>query len=137
MTHKYGLGLVAAAALAVAASARGQIINEGLSGSGATQPGAARQTDPDDNPKGTNPFAWMVPNVTMPKITMPKLEMPKMPADPLAPVKSSAQKVKDGARKAWEGTKEIFTFGQGREERIASREAPQTMSEWMSQKRPD
>ena len=47
----------------------------------------------------------------MPKITMPKIEMPKMPADPLAPVKASARKVSDGTKKAWEGTKELFTFG--------------------------
>jgi hypothetical protein len=54
-----------------------------------------------------SPWGW----IKMPKISMPKIEMPKMPADPLAPVKTSAHKVGEGAKKAWEGTKELFTFG--------------------------
>jgi hypothetical protein len=96
----------------------------------------------------------------MPKITMPKIEMPKMPADPLAPVKASARKIGDGSRKAWEGTKELFTFGGGKTpsqptERVASRpdqpslwsrmfggaepqqREPQTVADWMAQPRPE
>lgn len=97
--------------------------------------------------------------IKMPKITMPKIEMPKMPADPLAPVKTSARKVGDGAKKAWEGTKELLTFGgKGAKEeptaRVASREqpslwsrmfgsaepeqeGPQSVAEWMNQPRID
>jgi hypothetical protein len=95
----------------------------------------------------------------MPRITMPKIEMPKMPADPLAPIKTSARKVGDGTKKAWEGTKELFTFGQKKSatpsgERLASNpeqpsvwkrmfgggepepEGPQTVADWMAQPRP-
>jgi hypothetical protein len=87
---------------------------------------------------------------------MPKVSFPKMPADPFAPVKTSARKVSDGAKKAWEGTKEIFTFGNSKEQpaaRTASAkeapsmwqrmfggkkeepEGPRTVAEWMAQKR--
>jgi hypothetical protein len=52
----------------------------------------------------------------MPKVTMPKITMPKMPENPLAPIKTSAKKVSDGTKKAWEGTKEIFTLGGSKEE---------------------
>lgn len=102
-----------------------------------------------------SPWSW----IKMPKVTMPKIEMPKMPADPLAPVKTSARKVGDGAKKAWEGTKELLTFGgkAAKDEpaaRVASREqpsvwsrmfgsaepepeGPQSVAEWMNQDRID
>ena len=97
----------------------------------------------------------------MPKFTMPKIEMPKMPADALAPVKASARKVSDGTKRAWEGTKELFTFGgkttatEQPTERLASRpdqpsvwsrmfgggepepEGPQTVADFMAQPRPE
>ena len=70
-------------------------------------------------PAAAKPFGWLqMPKVTMPKLTMPKIEMPKMPADPLAPFKAGARKVGEGTKKAWEGTKEIFTFG-GEEKKSA------------------
>jgi hypothetical protein len=68
---------------------------------------ATSNVDAAESATGASPWGW----IKMPKVTMPKVTMPKMPADPLAPVKSSARKVSDGAKKAWEGTKEIFTFG--------------------------
>jgi hypothetical protein len=89
---------------------------------------------------------------------MPKIEMPKLPTDPFAPVKASARKVSDGTKKAWEGTKELFTFGNRAErptERVASRpdqpsvwqrmfgggaqepDGPQTVADWMAQPRPE
>ena len=99
-----------------------------------------------------NPWGWL----KMPTVTMPKVSWPKLPADPLAPIKSSARKVSDGGKKAWEGTKEIFTGG-AKDEQPAARvaqapespslwerlvgkkqeepEGPQTINEWMSQKR--
>lgn len=108
-----------------------------------------------------SPWSW----IKMPKITMPKIEMPKMPADPFAPVKASAHKVNDGAKKAWEGTKELFTFGKPTDEEppthVASRSTtattteeqpsiwkrmfgakeeprqPQSVAEWMNQPRLD
>jgi hypothetical protein len=98
-----------------------------------------------------SPWGWL----KMPTITMPKISMPKMPADPLAPIKSSAKKVTDGGKKAWEGTKEIFRGGKAEEPaaRVASAgeapslwdrltgkepkppEGPATVTEWMSQSR--
>jgi hypothetical protein len=98
-------------------------------------------------------FSW----VKKPSFTMPKISFPKMPADPLAPVKNSAKKVSDGTKKAWEGTKEIFTFGGNKQEKPAAQvatageapsvwqrmfgaeekqdEGPATVNEWMKQKR--
>jgi hypothetical protein len=99
-----------------------------------------------------SPWGWL----KMPTITMPKITMPKMPADPLAPIKSSAKKVSDGGKKAWEGTKEIFRGGKADEPaaRVANaKEAPSlwdrmtgnakepepqgpaTITEWMKQPR--
>lgn len=112
----------------------------------------------------TSPLGWIkMPTVTMPKLTMPKITMPKMPADPMAPFRTSAKKVGDGAKRAWEGTKELFTFGGAKEAeepaaRVASNgeapttmqrlfgggakeepvdEGPRTIGEWMSQPRVD
>lgn len=118
--------------------------------------GAASDITPTEEP-AAGPWGWL----KMPTITMPKITMPKMPADPLAPIKTSARKVGDGTKKAWEGTKEIFTFGgsksaepAGPAERVASKgespslwsrmfgekqaepaEGPATVGEWMSQSR--
>ncbi len=116
------------------------------------------QTTSDVTPTA-EPSAWSW--IKMPKFTMPKIEMPKMPADPLAPVKASARKVSDGTKRAWEGTKELFTFGgkgNATEQptgRLASRpdqqsvwwrmfgggepepEGPQTVADFMAQPRPE
>ncbi len=109
-------------------------------------------SDSTVEPTPESPWSW----IKLPKITMPKITMPKMPADPLAPIKTSARKVSDGTKRAWEGTKEMFTFGGGKTadepaERVASREQPsvwsrmfggpvepeppQTVADWMAQKR--
>jgi hypothetical protein len=119
--------------------------------------GATTATAPATEEITPTPSAWSW--IKMPKITMPKIEMPKMPADPLAPVKTSARKVGDGAKKAWEGTKELLTFGPKETAdqpaaRVASREqpslwsrmfgsaepepeGPQSVAEWMNQPRID
>ena len=119
----------------------------------ATAASTALAQQADDAPAAESPWGWLA----MPKITMPKIEMPKMPADPFAPIKSSARKVSDGGKKAWEGTKEIFTLGGSKGDQPAARvasageapsmwqrmfgakpkepEGPQTITEWMSQKR--
>ena len=121
-------------------------------------PGAGREVA-EAAPAAT-PLGWLtMPKVTLPKLTMPKLEMPKMPADPLAPFKTGAHKVTDGAKKAWEGTKDIFTIGNGAKptpgtppsaqqqplwkrmfttaEEPPKKEGPQTVAEFMSQPRLD
>lgn len=110
-----------------------------------------------------------LPTITMPKITMPKLTMPKLP--PLWPSQSNGQspallapfaagfsKVSAGTKKAWEGTKELFSVAGGNSatkssvsqatqprpsfwERLVGRpqepQVPQTVGEFMSQKRLD
>jgi hypothetical protein len=98
--------------------------------------------------------AW--PSIPMPKISMPKISMPDMSVV-TGPVKSGYSKVTSGTKKAWEGTKEMFTFGDGESaqqtaaasepkqgfwSRMFSKEeekpsGPQTVGEWMSQPRLD
>jgi hypothetical protein len=113
----------------------------------------ASDITPTEEP-AAGPWGWL----KMPKVTMPKVSFPKMPADPLAPIKTSARKVGDGTKKAWEGTKEIFTFGGSKTEQPAARvasaekspsmwkrmfgggkeeqpEGPSTITEWMAQPR--
>ena len=121
------------------------------SGQGGT---GASDITPTEEP-AASPWGWL----KMPTITMPKISMPKMPADPLAPIKTSARKVGDGTKRAWEGTKEIFTFGGSKKDESATRvasngespsmmqrmfgggeeekkpEGPATVGEWMSQSR--
>jgi hypothetical protein len=87
------------ATLAAARPAAGQSVGDPQT---AVDPAAT-----DVTPTPTSPWSW----IRLPKITMPKIEMPKMPADPFAPIKTSARKVSDGTKRAWEGTKELFTFG--------------------------
>jgi hypothetical protein len=136
-------------AFAISAASRADAANPTSAAEGAAA--AAEETTPTPN----SPWGWL----QMPKVTMPKITMPKMPADAFAPVKASAKKVGDGTKKAWEGTKEIFTLG-GKAEKPAAGapaaapkepfwkrmfggeekkepEGPQTVAEWMSQPRLD
>ena len=114
------------------------------------QPGSDITPTPEES---KSPWGWL----KMPTVTMPKITMPKMPADPLAPIKTSARKVSDGTKKAWEGTKEIFRGGsKDAEPRVATQgeapsmwqrmfgpkeepqpEGPKTVAEWMAQPRLD
>lgn len=100
----------------------------------------AAETAPPVEPAATTPTGWLsMPKITMPKLTMPKIEMPKLPSDPLAPFKAGARKVSDGAKKAWEGTREMFSFG-GEKTAAAKKptaEQPQTVAEFMAQPRLD
>ena len=114
----------------------------------ASQPGQVKQT------------AWSgipMPKFTMPKMTMPKLAMPTMQMPSMesvvGPVKSSFSKVTAGTKKAWEGTREIFTFGQNKSVAASAQkkpsmwrrlltpapkpDGPQTVAEWMAQPRLD
>lgn len=99
--------------------------------------------------------AW--PSIPLPKISMPKIWMPDM--SPITgPVKSGFHKVSIGTKKAWEGTKEMFTFGGDESTQAVSRQTaqqkpgfwsrmfsskpdpssgPQTVGEWMAQPRLD
>lgn len=121
----------------------------------AAQHQAVSQMGDDITPtpeESSSPWGWL----KVPSVSMPKVNWPKIPADPLAPIKSSARKVSDGGKKAWEGTKEIFTGGAKNEqpaarvatagesptmwERLVGKkqeepQGPQTVKEWMSQPR--
>ncbi|MDZ4658643.1 MAG: hypothetical protein SH868_13790 [Bythopirellula sp.] len=112
-------------------------------------PGGAPQMHQDAAVKQA---AW--PSIPMPKITMPKISMPDMSAI-TAPVKSGYSKVTAGTKNAWEGTKEMLTFGKGDSaaqagsqpkqgfwsklfpSEPAKPDGPQTVGEWMSQPRLD
>jgi hypothetical protein len=147
--------LLLTAILALALSERAMA--QQAAAGGQAGPAAASQSASDITPteESPSPWGWL----KMPTISMPKISMPKMPADPLAPIKNSARKVGEGGKKAWEGTKEIFTFGGSKAEpqapRVASAkeppsmwkrmfggakeekkpEGPATVAEWMAQPR--
>lgn len=118
--------------------------------------------------KQTNWYTLPMPKITMPKIEMPRFHMPSFWASSaeasadkpsmFAPVTAGAQKISDGSKKAWEGTKEMFSFSRGtsgkHDSNAASRkrkgpslwermftpkepEGPRTVAEWMAQPRLD
>jgi hypothetical protein len=140
--------LMIGTAFAVLAMSMTQLANA----QGAPAQGAASDITPTEE-TGGGPWSW----VKKPSFSMPKVSFPKMPADPLAPIKTSAKKVGDGTKKAWEGAKEMFTFGGSEEEPAGTRvatageapsmwqrmfgkeekkdEGPATVGEWMNQKR--
>lgn len=94
------------------------------------------------------------PSIPLPRITMPKIYMPDMSAI-TTPVKAGYGKVAEGTKKAWEGAKEIFTFGRDNSTSAAQtqpkesiwkrmfssepekNDGPQTVGEWMAQPRLD
>lgn len=118
-------------------------------GGGATsQAGAVEQTGWSGIP---------MPKLTMPKISMPKISMPDM-SSVTGPIKSGFGKVSAGSKKAWEGTKEMLSFGKDDTrsttvnratsqnqpsfwQRLTARntepQVPQTVGEFMSQPRLD
>ncbi len=146
--------LVSAAVLLVAVGAEAAAADP--SPNTPTKSAVSSDITPTEAP-AQSPWGWL----KTPSITMPKLSFPKMPADPLAPVKTSAHKVSDGAKKAWEGTKEMFTFGGSKTaDAPAARTAnaqeapslwqrmfgpkqeekqpgPKSVAEWMQQPRPE
>ncbi len=144
--------LVLLLTLAVCQSSVAQIFN-GSSGESESKStvGGTPQMHADAEVKQT---AW--PSVPLPKISMPKISMPDMSVI-TGPVKSGYGKVTTGTKKAWEGTKEMFTFGKGNSTSQTSSSSqpkqgfwgrmfspepeepnvPQTVGEWMSQPRLD
>lgn len=91
------------------------------------------------------------PGIPMPKLTLPKLELPSMAAV-TKPLKLGANKIKAGTKKAWEGTKDIFSITKRKVTPRAQRaqqpkksfwkrllvretepQVPQTVGEFMSQ----
>lgn len=156
--------LLVAAGQAVAVDA--QIINSSSSKSGDGVQTAVGTVETSEKQGGILPASWpsvSLPKIAMPKITMPKITMPKWPTNadgsavsPMAPITAGASKVSAGTQKAWEGAKEMFSFGSQGEaaQPIASTatsakpsfwqrmtgkqpepEGPQTVAEFMSQPR--
>ena len=145
--------LVGICCLASAALAQAQIFGPRTPSS----PPSVQQTSANletSQPNSTQRSWW--PSIPLPKITMPKVTMPTM-STVIGPVKSGYGKVAAGTRKAWEGTKEMLTFGQARESSTSAHRAakkkpsfwqrlvgsepepagPQTVAEWMAQPRLD
>src|SRR5690606_6458687 len=111
----------------------------------------ATTTPSDEVDTNVKQTSW--PMIPLPRVTMPQISMPDM--SPItSPVKSGFGKLSSGTKKAWEGTKEMFSWGrsdasqQARaaepEESIWSRmfgtapkepNGPQTVGEWMAQPR--
>ncbi len=116
--------------------------------------------------KQTNWYTLPMPKITMPKIEMPRFSMPSFGASGgessadkpsmFAPLTAGAHKVSDGSKKAWEGAKDMFSFGRGHSDQKAPKpasnkgpslwermftpkepEGPRTVAEWMAQPRLD
>ncbi len=140
---------------------------------GGVQYAAPSDADLEEKTSRVFPASWpslALPKVTLPKITMPTITMPRWPklwpsaedgdgSSPallaLAPVAAGARKITSGAKKAWQGTKDILSL-RGRNSKSPKRNGgkpkpslwermvtpaeptyPRTMSEWMSQPRSD
>jgi hypothetical protein len=128
-----------------------------------------------EDSSGVKQASWY--SLPMPKIMLPKIEMPSfsMPsfwasgdassADKpsiFAPLTTGAQKISDGSKRAWDGAKDMFSFGRGQSDSQTSStasqkvenakkgpslwdrmftpkepEGPRTVAEWMSQPRLD
>ncbi len=95
------------------AALRAQIINAPAAGVVQQAGGATTASGAVEQTAG---WGLPMPKLTMPQITMPKLSMPQMALPSMesvtGPFKASFGKVTAGSKKAWEGTREIFSFGQ-------------------------
>lgn len=138
----------------LACRAEGQVFNPISSPPDSTvQPAGGVSAPTDGEVEQATHSGFPLPKITLPKITMPKVTMPKMDSI-TGPVKSGFGKVSDGTKKAWEGTKEMLSFGNkptGSSPQVASAEktpfwkrmivresepqVPQTVGEFMSQPR--
>ena len=98
------------------AALRAQVINAPTAGV-VQQAGGAAVVAPTGAPAGaveqTAGWGLPMPKLTMPQITMPQMALPSM-ASVTGPFKASFGKVTAGSKKAWEGTREIFSFGQNK-----------------------
>jgi len=142
-----------------------QIINAPNPSSGNTVTQATGDFDNTELSGGVKQTAW--PSIPWPTITMPKITMPKLP--PLWPSDSNSDspallqpfvvgysKVTAGGKKAWEGTKDLFSVFQSKAalktttqnsskpktsiwQRLTTRkqkpQTPQTVGEFMRQPR--
>jgi hypothetical protein len=112
------IGLLVALGQTVAVDA--QVIDASTPTSDEGVQTAVDSTETGEEKGGFLPVSWpsiSLPQIKMPKITMPKISMPKWPTNtdgtsvsPMAPISAGASKVSAGSRKAWQGTKEMFSF---------------------------
>ena len=161
------VGLLVAAGQAAGVGA--QIINASsptTATTGGSVQTAAGSVGTEQQQGGWLPVSWQsvsLPKVKMPKFSVPKISMPKWPTNadgsavsPFAPITAGASKVSAGTKKAWQGAKEMFSFGSGEKtprsiasanssaepsfwQRMAGKQpepqGPQTVAEFMSQPR--
>ena len=129
-----------------ARSSQAQIIPAQPSGTVQQAVTTAEDAEAED---GVKWVSW--PKITMPKVTMPKFKVPDM-GKIFSPVSSGFEKVSAGSKKAWEGTKEMFSFSstdsvptkpyepkQSLWKKLTTKKTeptgPQTVGEFMSQPR--
>jgi hypothetical protein len=163
--------VVSASVASFARSGEAQVLDSAMPVHDADVQPAVGDAEAGAEEGGILPTSWptipmpklTMPKVTMPKLTMPQWSLPKWPtnsdgiaASPFAPISAGASKVKAGTVKAWEGTKEIFSFGSKDDatqprapstdqsqpsfwQRMTGQQpeptGPQTVAEWMSQPR--
>ena len=98
-------------------------------GVGVQQAGGPAATAPTSAVEQTGWSGLPLPKITMPKLTMPTLTMPSMDAV-TGPFKSGLGKVTSGTKKAWEGTKEMLSFGKNKTASTSRRGGQQQPSFW-------
>lgn len=157
------LGLV----LSIVSDVSGQLFSRQPAPDTGDMEPTAGQVVADERADGVKQVGWF--SLPMPKISMPKITMPQLPPlwptgkegeKPalLSPFVSGVNKITDGTKKAWHGTKEVFAVGKGKAKTesapsTATRsrpsflkrlfggepepQGPQTVGEFMSQKRLD
>ena len=143
-------------ALSLAIESPAQILNAPIPpDSSSVQPAGGPVTPAQSGSVEQTGWGIPMPRITLPKLTLPKVAMPDVSAV-TGPVKSGFDKVKFGSKKAWEGAKEMLSFGNNDQvvgpntvnqqkpsfwQRFTARETqpqvPQTVGEFMSQPRLD
>ncbi|MEM8944514.1 MAG: hypothetical protein AAGD11_04960 [Planctomycetota bacterium] len=150
------IAIAAVLSTSLASSSAAQVFNAPIPQS---NPAVQPAVGPAPSTGAVEQTGWGIPmpKITMPKVTMPKLTMPNMDSV-TAPIKSGFGKVSAGSKKAWEGAKEMLTFGdKGANKETVNRatapkqpslwqklttrktepQVPQTVGEFMSQPRLD
>ena len=169
---KYCLAIIASMTLMLGqvASATAQVLSpDAVTSISPTTPletTPTAETDPESKDGAWSKMS--MPKMSLPKLSMPKLSMPSWPKNedgiamsPFTPItegmSAGARKISAGTKKAWNGTKGLFSFGGEKKEQPQSTyvaekprtslwdklkgqpeepQVPETMVEWMSQPRP-
>ena len=140
-----------------------QILNASVPTSNEGVQTAAGNPNTGEEQGGFLPVSW--PSVSLPKVPMPQFAMPQIPmptwptnadgsaVSPFAPITAGAGMISAGTQKVWQGTKEMFGYGDKSEaaqpaaypsepsfwQRMTGREpepsGPRTVAEFMAQPR--